>query len=130
VIVGAQPVRIARIGDRQTAARIRLTREHVGDRLSALVAGIQAEHDRLRRVRDAADQPWTSLDQHENHGLAGRRDFTGEPELRVGQLEIVDVAGRLGIRHLAEAEDDGVGLRCGVSRGREINLFRIVRSGT
>ena len=57
------------------------------------------------------DDSRTSLDHQEDDRLAGGEHGLGEPKLRIGQLQVVDVAGRLGIGHLAEAEDDDVGRR-------------------
>ena len=64
------------------------------------------------RSASVSDDPRPSLDHQEDDRLAGGEDGLGEVQLRVGQLQVVDVAGRLGIGHLPQAQDHDVG-RCG-----------------
>ena len=113
----------ARVREREAASGVEVAEEHVGHGLPALVRGVVGHQYRARAVGDAVDDARSAFDEDEHHGLARRLDCLGEFQLRLAQCQVGDVAGRLGVRAFAEAEDDRVGVARGACGGGDVNLF-------
>ena len=128
MIVGEQRVRRARVRHRQLAARIHVAEQHVRDRRAPFQPRIEPEDDRLRRVGDRLNDARPPLDEHEHDRFAGGQDRAREPELRVRQREVVDVARGFRVRLLAEAQHDDVRLTRGGGRGGDVELLVVGRA--
>ena len=117
VVVREQRVGMPSDSDRQAAARIHVAKQDVRDRISPFEARIERRRQSPARGPRSA---WISRGRPSIitriTGLPAAITASASAKLRRRKRQVVDVAGRFGVRHLAKAQDDGV--RVGRSSGR------------
>ncbi len=74
-------------GDRQTRRWIHIAKEHIGDRMSALLAGVPHIHDRIDAIEPRRHRDRTPADERHDHRCASRRDGANQRFLSPGQRE-------------------------------------------
>ena len=105
---------MTRIGERQLGREVAVACYQRGEGVATVVARQHDVYHRLCQRHNVADDAWASLVEYEHYGLARCGESLHQAALCVGQPEVGYVARSLGIRCLAYARHDYVGIACGV----------------